>query len=161
MKKRELLLLNHFLRQLGNLSGAKFALAVTKNLESIEDEVEAIEKIRHPKVEYLAYDSARVELAEKHAKKDEDDKPVVENNSYVLEDEEAFTKALDELKEQHKAAIEAYVAQDVEYNKVLEEQAESELFSIDIKDVPDGITVSQMSGIRKLIVEDVTETDDE
>ena len=44
-----------------------------------------------------AYDLQRKELVEKHAEKDKNGEPVIENNNYIIKDREALTNDMNEL----------------------------------------------------------------
>lgn len=159
MKKSDILLLNHALSQpsLLKLTGAKFAYAVARNLQIIKPEVEALQKAQEPSEEFTKYDTARAELAKKHAEKDEKGEPKTKidpatmRSSYVVEDMKALEEEVSKLKEEHKEAIEARETQVKEYNTMLEEEVSVELHKLNINELPSDISAKQMSEIISII----------
>src|SRR3990167_3118759 len=107
MKKSEVIRLYRALNQLGNLSCVKFTYAVARNIAALKSEIESLEKATVASLEYQEFDKLRVELVEKHAKKNDKGKPIIEGNTYVLEDEKAFNKAFDKLRDSHKKVVDA------------------------------------------------------
>src|SRR3990167_1646314 len=143
-------------KQLGQLSGAKFAYAVAKNLAILQPEINAIKKALEATDEFVKYDAERVKLAESHAKKGEDGKAVKVTNAqgveeFTLEDKEAFEKAFEVLKEEHKAAINAREAQIKEQNDLLKTESTITLYKIALADVPNTITIEQMKQISEIV----------
>ena len=132
MKNINLIQLAQSLAQLGNLTGQKFSYCVARNLNLLK-----------PKLK--EYEESRLALLESMAKKGKDKKPIMENvkdqkdaqgnpvQRYVLEDEEAFS---------------------VELKKLNEEEVDVKLFMLDLKDVPQEITTTQMSGVIEIIKEE-------
>src|SRR3990167_4508990 len=112
MTKGQLVELFSTLNTLGKLQGVKFTYAVARNIAAINKSLE-------PSSEFMVYDKERVELAQKFAKKDEKDKPLTENNRYVMEDEKGFDKAFAKLQEKHKEVIEKREKQFKDYIELL------------------------------------------
>lgn len=154
MKKSEVIRLYRALNQLGNLSGVKFTYAVARNIAALKSEIESLEKATVASLEYQEFDKLRVELVEKHAKKNDKGKPIIEGNTYVLEDEKAFNKAFDKLRDSHKKVVDAREKQIQDYNKLLDEEVTLDnLHRFKLADVPEGITAAQMNGIADLVDE--------
>jgi hypothetical protein len=151
MLKEKILKLYQALNTLGNLRGVKFAYFVVKNLNILKPEIEALQKSLEPSGDYNAYDAERVELAKKFAKKDEKGNPVVENNSFVLEDKDGFDKELKGLVKKHKTALDIREKQISEYNELLKEETKVELYKVKLADVPEDITTEQMAGIFEMV----------
>lgn len=149
-KRKQLLSLYQSLKSVGNLKGVKFAYAVSKNLQLLESEIKSINEAQKPSEKFQAYDKARVELAKKHAKTEEG-KPVVKNNSYVIENEKAFNEELETLKTEHKEALDEREVQLNEFKELLKGEVEIELHKVKMDDVPADITVTQMEGIFAII----------
>lgn len=137
---------------LGSLQGVKFAYFIAKNKALLESEIKDMKEAIKTSDEYNVYEKARIALAEEHAVK-EDGKPVVKDNSYVMEDKDAFNKAWEALKDKHKDAIDARKKQVEDFNKFLEEEIELNLHNIQLTDVPANITVEQMEIIEPLVNE--------
>lgn len=152
MKYQEILNLNQALSAL-NLSGVKFAYAVSKNLSLLKTEIKALQDAQKPSAEYVAYDKERIELCKKHAKKDEKGKPIFVNNSFDIEDREAFDADLKALQEAHKEAVEAREQQIKDFNDLLEKEVKLTLHKIKLSDVPEAITTKEMESIYEIIEE--------
>jgi len=147
-------------KRLGQLVGAKFAYAVSRNLSLLQPEIDAIKKALEATDEFVKYDAERVKLAESHAKKDEDGKALKVKNAqgleeFVLEDKEAFEKAFEALKEEHKAVLDAREAQVKEQNDLLKTESTITLYKIALADVPNTITTEQMKSISEIVSDEV------
>lgn len=101
----------------------------------------------------MAYDAERAIMAEKYAKKDNDGKPVIIDNSYAMEDQEVFDKEIKVIQKKHKDAIEEREKQVKDYNELLETPSDSVLHKIKMEDVPTEISVRQMSSIYQIVEE--------
>ena len=150
MKYKQILELNKSLSEL-KLPGVKFAYAVARNIQALKPEVTALQEAIKQSPEYQAYEKARVDLATKHASKDEKGKPVIVGNEFAIEDQEAFDKAIEELKEKHKTTIEAREQQLKDFNELLEKDVDVTLFKVALEDVPQNITTNQMTSIFEII----------
>jgi hypothetical protein len=114
--------------KLTELTGAKFSYALIRN-----------SSILRPAV--VAYEEARKVLLESFSKKDKEKKPVletvkvgeVEQQQYVLEDQVKFQK---------------------EFQALLQEEVNVNLFQISLDEVPTEITGSQMMLIYPIIKDD-------
>lgn len=147
-------------KKLGQLSGAKFAYAVAKNLGLLQPEIDALKKALEASDEFQKYDEARVELAKSHAKKNDKGEPETTKNAqgqetFVLEDQEAFDKAFEALKEEHKATLEARQKQVDEQNELLKTESTVTLYKVALADVPNAITADQMKGLAEIITDEV------
>ncbi len=129
LTREELVKLNNALAAVGNLSGVKFAYAVAKNREELKPEIKSLQAANEPSEAFNILDAARVELAKEYAKK-VDGKPVVEGDSYVMEDQALFDKAFDKLKAKHKDAVEAREKQMKDFEELLKEVVEIDLHTI-------------------------------
>ena len=155
MNKGEAISLYHALSKLGNLSGVKFAYAVSKNLSLLKSELEALQKAVEPNEEYKVYDKKRVELAEKYSKKDENGKPVVVNNEYDLENKKEFLSEFAKLQKEFSKEIEGRENQVKEQNELLKTEYTGEIYKVSLSDVPKDINVTQMESIMPIITEDL------
>lgn len=157
MKKLEIINLYQVLGTMGKLVGAKFAYAVAKNLNILEQEITALDKALKMSEGYKAYDSARVELAKKHSKKDEKGEPEVVTDpktgmtQFVILDMETFDKEVEELKKDHKDALEEREKQIRDYKELLETESRVELYKVNLEDVPKEISVEQMAQIYQIV----------
>ncbi len=148
------------LQAVGGLKGIKFAYAVAKNLKIVNSELEIIEKLRMPSKEYIkTYDKERLELCEKYCEKDEKDEPKTNVTGYEFtpENRKKFEREVEELKAKHPGVVKEYEDQIEEYNKMIGEEMEIELFMIDQANIPEDITTGQLSGIIQIVKEEKVE----
>lgn len=153
MLKKEAIVLYKNLFTLKGLSGAKFAYAIARNTDKLQSEMKAIGTAKEPSEAFKTYNTERENLAKKHAVKDDKGQPVISGNEYVVEDNDAFNKEIKALQKQHAKVIEAYEKQLEDYNKLLETESEVELYKIPLSDIPENISVEQMSALYPLIQE--------
>ncbi len=152
MKKKEVITLHNNLKKLNNLTGVKFAYAVSRNIGLLEPIIKALQDASVPNKDYFDYEKERVILAEKHSQKDENGNPKTINDEYIISDKNKFTDELEKLRKKHKKAIDDYFSKMEEYRKMLEEEAEElNIFKIKMADIPNEITVEQMNVIKDLI----------
>lgn len=76
----------------------KFLYAIAKNKRTLADEAKAVTE------GLTKYHEDRIQLCEMHAKKDKKGKPVQENGSYVIKNQEEFRLAMQDLQKQHEVA---------------------------------------------------------
>ena len=149
--KQDALNLYNSLDKLGDLTGVKFAYGISKNINILKPEVDALQEASKPSDEFTAYEKLREELLKKHAKKDKDDKPVIVDNSYVLADQKGFDVGFKKIQKEHKKAIDDRQAQVDEVEKLLKEKVEVKLHMIKTEDVPENISTAQFHSISDLI----------
>jgi hypothetical protein len=153
LTKQELLDLYSALNQTGNLTGAKFAYAVARNLTTLKGEVDALNAAYAPTEAFMEYDRERVKLAELHAVKTDNGTPLQMNGKYELVDEAQFNKELDELKAKFPGLVDARQKQLDDFKKILEEKIDVTLHTVTPENLPQDISAQQMTGII-LIVEE-------
>lgn len=151
MLKKDILQLYKGLNSLAGLRGVKFTYAVAKNLRAIQDEITSLEKSVEADEQYKAYDNARIELAKKHAKKDEKGEAMTENNQFVLEDHKAFEEEHAKVRDEYTEALAARENQLAEYKLLLDEESSVELHKINLSQVPEDISTEQMYAILPII----------
>lgn len=153
MKKGEIFRLYLALLGLKEYSGLRFAYGVSKNINLLKSEAEAIISSQKKSEEYAKYEEERVALAQSHARKDANGNPIVSGDRYVIENSDVFGKKFSKLKLKHQKAIAEWEKKMKELETLLEEKASVELHRIKLKDVPDEISVGQLSEIYILIEE--------
>jgi seryl-tRNA synthetase len=138
MKKRDLLKLNGVLSSIeGRQFSVKFSYFIAKNKVMIKNEFAILEDLRKPSPDYIAYDTKRAELAHKYADKDEEGKPKIENNNFVIvEHVDEFKKELDELKKKSDKAIKKHEKKMKDFEDLLDEDIDYQGPKIDFKDIP-------------------------
>lgn len=147
-------------KKLGQLPGAKFAYSVAKNIGLLQPEFEALKKALEASDEFQKYDEARVELAKSHSKKNDKGEPEKTLNtqgveSFVIEDQSAFDKAFEALKEEHKATLEVRQKQVEEQNELLKTESTVTLYKVALADVPNNIIAEQMKAISEIITDEI------
>lgn len=147
MQKKELLNLYEAIKIVGDLRGMKFVYAMAKNVNLIKDEIDSILKAVNTD-EKKEFEDKRIELAKKYSKKDKDNKPIMINNSYIIGEEEKFNKEFSSLKKEYKECL------DKEEKFLKTEAPKINFYKIDKDDIPEGITVNQLSNIFVLIKDD-------
>jgi recombinational DNA repair protein RecR len=157
MKNGQLTGLMQGINSCGNLSGFKFAYTMAKNKKAIETEIQAFNELLKADNKFLEYENKRIDLCNKHAKKDEDGKAIMikEGNSerFDIENEDKFNKDFSKLKVEFKSAIEARDEQIKKFNEFMLEDSTVELRKVDEDDVPEEITSAQLNSIIDLIDE--------
>ena len=151
MKNKEVITLSNQLSTLSGLKGVALSVAIVKNKKLLDAEKDALTEGVKATEKYNEYDTKRIELAQKHAQKDEDGKPKVEGNTFVMEDMEAFNKELDVLREEYKEELDARDKQIEEFNELLEKESSVELVQVTKEDLPEDITVAQMEIISSFL----------
>ena len=155
MTKLEAINLFTNLNKLGEMSGVKFAYAVSKNLGLLKSEIESLDKARIASKEYQEFDALRIKMVEKHAKKGKDGKPIMKDNVYEIENQMAVDKEFEALKLEHKEVFDARIKQIDEFNELLKTDSSVVLYTIPLSYVPEGITVAQMYSIALIINEEI------
>jgi len=161
MKKRDLISLNNALSALeGRQFAVKFSYFMAKNKVMIKDEFAALDEVRKPSAEYVAFDTKRAEMAMEFADKDEAGKPKIENNNFIITEKvDEFRKALDALKEKNSKVISAYEKQIKDFEELLDEEINFQGPKIDLKDIPPTIESSFLEVLitADLLIEDAPE----
>ena len=137
-----------------NLSGAKFAYGIAKNINILKPHAIAISKAQEYQGQFKEYIKEKTKILKKLADKDEKGRQIKEGDSFKVS--ENLEQCLDEVKvidEKYKDAIEQRKVQMEEFEKLLEEPVSIELHKIKLEHVPQDITSSQMKSIISLIEE--------
>lgn len=133
-----------------NLSG-KIAYAIAKNRKLIETELEVLNETVKLLPDFEAYEKERITLLETHSSKDEQGKPIIENNTYKIENLPDWEKDIKELQETHKEAIETRTKQISDFNALMEEEASIEFYPFTEDQIPDNATASEIYTLLALI----------
>ena len=146
MKKSEVLSLATELAKLvdKDVGNVKAAYAIARNIKIIAPIVSDLESLKEKVTK--EFEDARTALCELHADKDEDGKVKVENDQYVGLPNDEFSDALKELIESHQPRIQ-------EFNDLLQEDEDVELYKVDIENLPSTLTAQQMLVLFSIIKE--------
>lgn len=149
--RKEFINLYQMLGYLGELTGARFTYTISKNKEILKDVVEEIQKKAEMHDNYREYEKERVELNEKHTKRDKDGNPEIKDKNYVIKDKVKFDEEVEKLKEKHKEAIEEREQQRKDVEELANKEITLDLKTIPLSIVPDKVTVDQMDVLSILI----------
>lgn len=138
-----------------NYKGVKFAYTIARNIKSLKPLMESMDKALAIPKEFIEYDKLRVDLAKRHADKDENGKPKVEKNNFVIKDVKAFDEEINALQEKYKTVIDARQKQLDEYKVFQDEEVEVEVFPISQMLLPEDITTKELTSIFPIVEEGV------
>ncbi len=129
-----------------DLPGAKFNYALIKNLNLLRPVVEAMDKVKTDSKPYMEYQTKRVELAKKYSKKNEDGSPVMENNSFTIENIKEFTEEHAKLAEEYKDQL-----KEIDDLYKQEELVLGFPHTIKLELVPESIKTTELNSIYDII----------
>lgn len=156
--KKELIDLNNALHSVGDLKGPRFAYVIARNLSIIKDEIHALQQATKIDDAFMEFEKDRVALAEKYAVRDENGSPkrYVDGGleRFVIGDQVAFDKELEDLKIKHKDALDSRVEQDKAFSAMLEDKVEFFLYELKKEDLPADISAQQMTALVALLAEE-------
>ena len=146
MKKREMLDLNLILTQLNESGNTKFKYAILKNIGILKAQLIALEQIESEVKEILKdFEADRNNLIVELGTSDNAGNYTVDQT-----DEEVmqlFKEKLETLIEKHKPSIDEYNKKLIEFENLLSEESDEELYfkTISIEDLPDeGLSADQL-----------------
>jgi hypothetical protein len=155
MKKRDLYYLKEVLSKDVFLKAkdTKLLYFTLRNLRVIEDEIKVLEEVKKPSEAYIEYEKERIELCKKHAKKDEQGNPIIEQNRYVFDNINEFNIILAELITKHKSATDEYDKQYHEFSKLLDEENDISFYKINLEKLPKDLGIDEMTVLMYVIEE--------
>jgi len=154
MKNSEAVTIYNGLPLLGGLKGPKFTYAVARTKSNLTKVIEALTESLESPEDYKEYEKLRTELCEKHAEKDDTNSAIIKAGKYVLQDNEAFDKDLEALKEEHKAAVDAREEQVKGYEELLKEETSFKYYVVKQENLPQEISQAQMDVIIQFVEEE-------
>jgi len=156
MKKRELFELKTGIENLLDYPGSEFGYSLNLNLNVVKEHIKAIEDAkRKPSEKLIAYTEAQIEVIKKYAKKDKDDKFIIENNQNVfdIKNLKDANKEFDKLKLKFGEQVRENEEIQADYNALLDSDFDtSKLEMIPKSLLPVGLTGRQSAPIMVLIV---------
>jgi hypothetical protein len=108
----------------------RLSYALAKNLAALRTEVEAIKKADTPSPEFLEYDHKRVEVCKLYSFKNPNEEPVIENNKFVIADQEALDRDIGVLRQTYSVTLEDRDKQAKELQKLLMEDVDVEFYPV-------------------------------
>tara|TARA_R110000796_G_scaffold10289_1_gene34314 strand:- start:1069 stop:1473 length:405 start_codon:yes stop_codon:yes gene_type:complete len=124
---REVVELMNGLYNVQNLEGKAFGLAVSKNIKIVQNELQELEKASNPSEEFL----------------------VLSKQAILVKDDEAAIKALED---ENPLVVQDRKDQLDMLDKMLEEEIEISLHTIEENTLPNNITASQIASLGVLVV---------
>ena len=143
------------LETVSTLRGVKFAYAVSKNKNTIQQEIASLRESHQPSEEYIKFDNARMALCENHCRREENGKPALINDrEYDIIDRPQFDIELEKLRGEHEAAVKEHEQGQREYEKFLDEESEIKLHMVTLSDLPTDITAQQLDSINMMVIDE-------
>lgn len=154
----------HALKQVMNLPGQKFSYAVTKNLKKVEEELAGNYKIKttlaekYPTGDLTEYEKERQAMCLEFCTKDENGKPVVENNQYIPLDRDQWNAEYAKLEVKYPEITTALQNRIKEEGEYLDSDVTIEIHTIKEEDVSQYINGHQRMSLDFMIEEEATKT---
>lgn len=127
-KNREIVDLMNGLMSVQNLEGVRFSLVISKNIRIIQQELADLEEAAKPSEEFIA---------------------LSQEANTVQNDQEAIKK----LEDDNAELVQSRKDQLAEVDKMLEDEIEISLHTINEDILPEKITANQITALNKIIVE--------
>lgn len=140
-KKSDILTVYSVLEQLSKgAHQVKFSYFIAKNKKKLKDEVDLLKELALPSEKYQEYDQKRANLAKDMADRDNNGKPIVSENTYVItENRKKFDDAVDALKNEYEEAIKEFDEKIGQYRDILKEEIDFDGHAIKVEDLPEKI----------------------
>lgn len=153
MTNRDLYSLNAALEMVFDIEGTKLGYAVARNQDKVASALHALDHRRtEPHPLEGEFEEKRIGLCSEHCEKDADGSPVlIENRFQGLEDNEAFQKGLDELREAYKVVLDHRKEGRLAFELLLDEECDIKLYTFDFEKLPGNLTARQIAGIMPML----------
>lgn len=145
------------LNNMGKERGAKFGFAVLKNGDMIRKQIAVLKAAQNKKPESLTdFDKERIALCLEYADTDDDGNPITvgttdDPNFQIVEKREEFDAKVEVLQEKYKQTFDELSSFIGEFNSMLMEACEFNIHMVSIDQVPETLSVEQISSIRIMI----------
>ena len=160
MSRRELVNFNGALQTLLDIEcSRRFAYVVTRTLMNVEKEIKALEEISKPSERIKEFYGKREDIAKKYARRDSDNRPIVINNVYDLEDTVKFDEEVDVLAKEYDNDIKEWEKKKDEIEGMMDEDITVGVIQVSSDMLPDTITPRQMRGLIYMLKDDITSLD--
>lgn len=155
MKRKNITASIKALDDVSEIKGLKFAYVVLKNRKKLElqitEDQEIFAKILEASEGYRMFEQKRLSLCELYSLKDENNKPITENDQYKIDNMEKFNEELNILTEEYKDDIEKRQSQIQEYNKLMEEDLEITFNKVTFLELPLELSEKQLRSLDFMI----------
>lgn len=158
MKNKDILSLYEGLLSTGKLTGVIFGYAVNRNMEILKPHINALQNCIIPSEKFVEYDSKRLEIVKNYAKKDSNGNFIMvgsgKNTNYdVGENIDKVTDEVKKLQEEYGEYIKEQDEKINQFNSILDNDVEINLYKVKLENVPKEINAEQMSLIYPIIEE--------
>lgn len=130
------------IERLGNeKTSVRFHYLLLKTKRCLAPEVESVQKVTTTPEGYPEFDGKRLELCNEHCEKDDEDKPVLRNNNFIIkaDEKETFDKSMEALKEEYADVIKDAETRQKEFLELLNEEVEVDCPTIPMSIMPEEI----------------------
>lgn len=116
---------------------------IIKNTKKIKEELDIAKDLLKDE-EYDNYTKKRIELCEKYSDRDENNKPKLNNNSYVISEENTnkFNSEISTLQNEYQLIIEGFIKKE---NEVLEEDIKIDFYKIKLDNLPKDLSNNDLA----------------
>jgi hypothetical protein len=131
-----------------------FSHAIAKNRRRLKNELELLEDFTKPSSKYEEYDEKRIKLAAKYAKLDDDGRPIIKDNGYIIQKDmrSTFESEIANLELEYEEAITEFKNKIKQYQLEIEKEIEFDYYMIEFDNIPK-LTPLQMEIIFDLVKE--------
>lgn len=151
LKKEEIVNLWNIIEILNKIkSNVKFTYGIVKNKKIIQSEVEAIKETLKSSERFEEYERNRIKLCSQMSEKNEDNKPIIINNEFKIQNIKLFKIMLNKLVEEYQEDIDLESEKNKQIKNFLQEEVEVELYKINLEYFPE-VTTEQMKILIILI----------
>lgn len=139
----------------GEKNNVKFYYTILKNKKVIEPEVEILKSANEAPEKHQEFEQKRLVLCGDFCEKDDDGKPEIEGNNFVIlpEKRSDFEGKLEALKEEYKEMFDKIEASQKEFDELLNEEIEVEFSLIPMSTVPKELVGQDVETLFDLIDE--------
>ena len=134
----------------------KFAYAVMRTKKGLQPVVDSFNELRKPPEDYTKYETKRVEICQKYAKKVEGlDEPLIEDGKYTIDEANAtvLKEAMEALQREYEPLFKEMEDKSNGISSLLDESSDVEIFTVDIEFLPKEITPEKLEIISCMIRE--------
>lgn len=131
------------LDEVSEVPGIEFAYAVFKNKQLINKKLIELEFIKNVSSQVIEYEEKRISLCEELSDKDENGKPIIENNIYLIKDKEEFKKRMEVLMSEYSPFVEERKKQVDLFNQKMNSIVDVEFFKITKDQLPPQIQTAK------------------
>jgi hypothetical protein len=140
------------LDNVSHYQGIEFAYAVFKNKQLIDNKLMEVDFIKNVSPEIVEYETQRVKMCEDYSKKDDKGFPIIENDLYVIENQEEFKEKMKNLVENYKPFVEERQKQIEIFNQKMNNPADINWVKVTKDQIPPEIkTANELKEISFMI----------